>query len=182
MLEPKTLAGFLAVVAFTITANLILKLGAGASEAERVFRAARLEVGGGARSIRLRRNCLRLPAAPSAAQHRPSVHVGAVVGVIVAASLVLGEPISVALSLEIACISLGIALVGATMNVQVRVATTSAETPNGGCSRGAVSTSSRNTEINKRLSHPVLISPSLAILILKLRIRRRAASIGKKSR
>ena len=37
MLEPKTLAGFLAVIAFTIGANLMLKLGAGASEAERVF-------------------------------------------------------------------------------------------------------------------------------------------------
>jgi hypothetical protein len=37
VLEPKTLGGFFAVIAFTVGANLMLKLGAGASEVERVF-------------------------------------------------------------------------------------------------------------------------------------------------
>jgi drug/metabolite transporter (DMT)-like permease len=39
------------------------------------------------------------------------------VGVVVAASLVLGEPISLARWLGIACIGFGIVLVGATVNV-----------------------------------------------------------------
>jgi len=37
VLEPKTLAGLLAVVAFTVDANLVLKLGTGVPEAQRVF-------------------------------------------------------------------------------------------------------------------------------------------------
>jgi len=119
VLEPKTLAGFLAVVAFTITANLILKLGAGASEAERVFGLlgwksvaglALFGCGGIVYAFLLRRVPLNIAQVFTSAQF---------VGVSVAASLMLGEPISTARWLGIARISLGLALVGATMNVSV---------------------------------------------------------------
>jgi hypothetical protein len=90
VLEPKTLAGFLAVVAFTITANLMLKLGAGASEAERVFGLlgwksvaglALFGCGAIVYTFLLRRVPLNIAQVFTSAQF---------VGVIVAASLVLG--------------------------------------------------------------------------------------------
>jgi hypothetical protein len=37
MLEPSTLVGFAAMITLTVTANLMLKLGAGAPEAQRIF-------------------------------------------------------------------------------------------------------------------------------------------------
>ena len=114
MLEPKTLAGFVAVVAFTVAANLMLKLGAGAPEAERVFGLcdwksvaglALFGCGGILYAFLLCRVPLNIAQVFTSAQ---------IVGVIVAASLVLGEPISAARWLGIACIALGIALVGLT--------------------------------------------------------------------
>jgi hypothetical protein len=66
-LAPTTLVGFAAMIAFTAAANLMLKLGAGVPEAPGFLRASRLEVGGRARAVRLRRHRLRLLAAPSAA-------------------------------------------------------------------------------------------------------------------
>jgi drug/metabolite transporter (DMT)-like permease len=117
VLEPKTLGGFFAVIAFTVGANLMLKLGAGASEAERVFGLlgwksvaglALFGCGGIVYAFLLRRVPLNIAQVFTSAQF---------VGVIVAPSLVLGEPISAARWLGIACISLGIALVAATMNV-----------------------------------------------------------------
>jgi drug/metabolite transporter (DMT)-like permease len=117
VLEPKTLAGFLAVIAFTIGANLMLKLGAGASEAERVFGMlgwksvaglALFGCGGIVYALLLRRVPLNIAQVFTSAQF---------VGVIVAANLVLGDPISPAHWLGIACISLGIALVGLTANI-----------------------------------------------------------------
>ena len=117
VLEPKTLAGFLAVVAFTVAANLMLKLGAGASEAERIFGLldwksiaglALFGCGGILYAFLLCRVPLNIAQVFTSAQF---------VGVVVAASLVLGEPISPARWLGIACIGLGIALVGLTANV-----------------------------------------------------------------
>ena len=117
VLEPKTLAGFLAVVAFTVAANLMLKLGAGASEADRfcgllgwksLAGLALFGCGGILYAFLLRRVPLNIAQVFTSAQF---------VGVIVAASLVLGEPISAARWLGIACIALGIALVGLTANI-----------------------------------------------------------------
>jgi drug/metabolite transporter (DMT)-like permease len=117
VLDPKTLAGFLAVVAFTVGANLMLKLGARASEAERVFGLlgwksvaglALFGCGGIVYSFLLRQVPLNIAQVVTSAQF---------VGVVVAASLVLGEPISPARWLGIACIGFGIVLVGAIVNV-----------------------------------------------------------------
>src|SRR6516165_12508760 len=102
------------MVAFTVAANLMLKLGAGAPEAERVFGLlgwksvvglALFGFGGIVYAFLLRRVPLNIAQVFTSAQF---------VGVVVAASLVLGEPISPARWVGIACISFGIALVGLT--------------------------------------------------------------------
>ena len=114
MLEAKTVSGFFAVMACTVGANLMLKLGAGASEADRfcgllgwksLAGLALFGCGGILYAFLLCRVPLNIAQVFTSAQF---------VGVIVAASLVLGEPISAARWLGIACIALGIALVGLT--------------------------------------------------------------------
>ena len=115
MLTPTTLIGFAAVIACTVMANLMLKLGAGVPEAERILFGvfgwksmaglALFGCGGIIYAVLLRRVPLNLAQVFAAAQF---------VGVVAAASLVLGEPISLARWLGIACISFGILLVGLT--------------------------------------------------------------------
>jgi drug/metabolite transporter (DMT)-like permease len=110
-----TLLGFAAMIAFTVAANLMLKLGAGVPEAQRVLfgligwkSGAGLFLfgcGGIVYAILLRRVPLNVAVSFTAAQF---------VGVILAASLVLGEPISPARWLGIACICFGIFVVGLT--------------------------------------------------------------------
>jgi drug/metabolite transporter (DMT)-like permease len=117
-LAPTTLVGFAAMIAFTVAANLMLKLGAGVPEAQRVFfgllgwkSAAGLALfgcGGIVYAFLLRQVPLNVAQSFTAAQF---------VGVIIAASLVLGEPISPARWLGIACICFGIFVVGVTANV-----------------------------------------------------------------
>jgi drug/metabolite transporter (DMT)-like permease len=94
--DPKTLGGFFAVMAFTVVANLMLKLGAGDPEAHRMSgllgwkSAAGLALfgcGGIVYAFLLRRVPLNIAQIFTSAQF---------VGVVVAASLVLGEPISAA--------------------------------------------------------------------------------------
>ena len=114
-MEAMTLVGFAAMIAFTVIANLMLKLGAGVTEAQRVLFGllgwksmaglALFGCGGIVYAFVLRQVPLNVAASFTAAQF---------VGVIIAASLVLGEPISFARWLGIACISLGIVLVGLT--------------------------------------------------------------------
>jgi len=115
--DPKTLGGLFAVMAFTVGANLMLKLGAGDAEAHRMFgllgwksvvRLALFGFGGIVYAFLLRRLPLNIAQVFTSAQF---------VGVVVAASLVLGEPISPARWVGIACISFGIALVGLTTNI-----------------------------------------------------------------
>ncbi len=115
MLDVKTLLGFAAMVSLTVAANLMLKLGAGAPRGERVLlgvfgwkSAAGLALFGCAGllyALLLRRVPLNLAQVFSAAQF---------VGVIMAASLVLGEPISPIRWLGIVCVCFGIVLVGLT--------------------------------------------------------------------
>jgi drug/metabolite transporter (DMT)-like permease len=115
VLTPTTLIGFAAVIACTVAANLMLKLGADVPEAQRVFfgvfgweSVAGLAVfgcGGIIYGVLLRRVPLNLAQVFAAAQF---------IGVVTAASLVLGEPISPARWLGIACITFGIVLVGLT--------------------------------------------------------------------
>jgi drug/metabolite transporter (DMT)-like permease len=110
-----TLLGFVAVIACTVAANLMLKLGASVPEAQRVLfgllgwkSAAGLALfgcGGIVYALLLRRVPLNIAQVFAAAQF---------VGVVIAAGLVLGEPISPARWVGIACISLGIVLVGLT--------------------------------------------------------------------
>jgi drug/metabolite transporter (DMT)-like permease len=117
-LAPTTLVGFAAMIAFTVAANLMLKLGAGVPEAQRVFfgllgwkSAAGLALfgcGGIVYAFVLRQVPLNVAQSFTAAQF---------VGVIIAASLVLGEPISPARWLGIACICFGIFVVGVTANI-----------------------------------------------------------------
>ena len=114
-MRPITLSGFVAVIACTVAANLMLKLGASVPEAQRVLfgllgwkSAAGLALfgcGGIVYALLLRRVPLNIAQVFAAAQF---------VGVVIAAGLVLGEPISPARWLGIACISLGILLVGLT--------------------------------------------------------------------
>jgi len=114
-MQPITLLGFVAVIACTVAANLMLKLGASVPEAQRVLfgllgwkSAAGLALfgcGGIVYALLLRRVPLNIAQVFAAAQF---------VGVVIAAGLVLGEPISPARWLGIACISLGIVLVGLT--------------------------------------------------------------------
>jgi small multidrug resistance pump len=106
------------MIAFTVTANLMLKLGAGVPEAERflfgligwksVAGLALFGCGGIVYAILLRRVPLSVAVSFTAAQF---------VGVILAASLVLGEPISLARWLGIACICFWIFVVGLTAPV-----------------------------------------------------------------
>jgi len=115
VLEPTTLVGFAAMIALTVAANLMLKLGAGVTEAQRILFGvlgwksvaglALFGCGGVVYAFLLRRVPLNVAVSFTAAQF---------VGVVVAASLVLGEPISPARWLGIACISFGIVLVGLT--------------------------------------------------------------------
>lgn len=117
-MAPTTLVGFAAMIAFTVAANLMLKLGAGVPEAQRVFfgllgwkSAAGLALfgcGGIVYAFLLRQVPLNVAQSFTAAQF---------VGVIIAASLVLGEPISPARWLGIACICFGIFVVGVTANI-----------------------------------------------------------------
>lgn len=103
------------MIAFTVAANLMLKLGADVPAAQRILfgvlgwkSAAGLALfgcGGVVYAFLLRQVPLNVAQSFTAAQF---------VGVIVAASLVLGEPISPARWLGIALISFGIALVGLT--------------------------------------------------------------------
>ena len=104
-------------MAFTVGANLMLKLGAGDLEAHRMFGLlgwksvaglALFGCGGILYAFLLCRVPLNIAQVFTSAQF---------VGVIVAASLVLGEPISAARWLGIACITLGIALVGLTVKI-----------------------------------------------------------------
>jgi len=115
--EPKTLGGFFAVIACAVCANLMLKLGAAAPAAERVFGLLSWKsvvglglfgCGGIVYAVLLRRVPLNIAQVITSAQF---------VGVVVAASLVLEEPISPARWVGIACIGLGIALVGLTANI-----------------------------------------------------------------
>jgi drug/metabolite transporter (DMT)-like permease len=115
VLTPTTLIGFAAMIGCTVAGNLMLKLGAGVSKAERVFFGvfgwksvaglALFGCGGIIYAVLLRRVPLNLAQGFAAAQF---------IGVVTAASLVLGEPISLARWLGIACISFGIFLVGLT--------------------------------------------------------------------
>ena len=112
MLGPRTLAGFGAMIAFTVAANLMLKLGAAAPPAERIFfgllgwkSTAGLALFGGGGilyAVLLRSVPLNLAQVFAAAQF---------IGVVLAATLVLGEPISPARWVGIVCISFGILLV-----------------------------------------------------------------------
>jgi drug/metabolite transporter (DMT)-like permease len=115
VLGVKTLAGFAVMISFTVAANLMLKLGAGAPPAERMFfgvlgwkSAAGLALfgcGGILYAILLRSISLNLAQVFAATQF---------VGVVLAASLILGEPISAARWIGIAFVLLGILLVSLT--------------------------------------------------------------------
>jgi len=96
------------MIAFPVAANLMLKLGAGLLEAQRVFRAARLEAGDGARCVRVRRNRLCPPAPPGAAQHCSGVRGTAIRRGRHCRPPSAGEAISAARWLGIACISFGL--------------------------------------------------------------------------
>jgi drug/metabolite transporter (DMT)-like permease len=115
VLAPATLLGFAAMIALTVAANLMLKLGAGVTEAQRILFGilgwksmaglALFGCGGVVYAFLLRQVPLNVAVSFTAAQF---------VGVVIAASLVLGEPISPARWLGIACISLGVFVVGLT--------------------------------------------------------------------
>ena len=115
MLSVRILAGFAAMISFTVAANLMLKLGAAAPQAERVFfgvlgwkSAAGLALfgcGGLLYAVLLRSVALNLAMVFAAAQF---------IGVVLAACLVLGEPITPARWVGIAFVSFGILLVGLT--------------------------------------------------------------------
>jgi len=115
MIDPKTLLGFASVVSFTVAGNLMLKLGAAVPAAERILfgvlgwkSVAGLALFGCAGllyAFLLRAVPLNLAQVFTASQF---------VGVIIAACIVLGEPISPVRWLGIACICFGILLVGAT--------------------------------------------------------------------
>ena len=112
-----TLAGFGTMVACTVAANLMLKLGAGAAEAERfvfglfgwksITGLALFGCSGIVYAFLLRHVPLNVAQSFTAAQF---------VGVIITASVVLGEPISPLRWLGIACICFGIFVVGLTAN------------------------------------------------------------------
>ena len=115
MFGVRILAGFAGVISLTVAANLMLKLGAAAPQAERVFfgvlgwkSAAGLALfgcGGILYPVLLRSIPLNLAQVFAAAQF---------IGVVLAACLVLGEPISPARWVGIAFVSFGILLVSLT--------------------------------------------------------------------
>ena len=115
MIGPKILAGFGGMVSLTVAANLMLKLGASAIPDERILFGvlgwksasglALFGCSGLLYAVLLRSVPLNLAQVFTAAQF---------VGVIIAACVVLGEPISPVRWLGIACICFGILLVGAT--------------------------------------------------------------------
>ena len=115
MLISKMALGFLLVVALTVGGNLMLKIGADASPAERVLfgllgwkSAAGLALfgcGGVLYAVLLRWVPLNVAQVFAATQF---------VGVVLAASLVLGEAISPARWLGIAFVSIGVLVVGLT--------------------------------------------------------------------
>jgi multidrug transporter EmrE-like cation transporter len=117
VLAPTTLLGFAAMIALTVAANLMLKLGAGVTEAQRVLFGilgwksiaglALFGCSGILYAFLLRQVPLNVAQSFTAAQF---------VGVIIAASVVLGEPISPLRWLGIACICFGIFVVGLTAN------------------------------------------------------------------
>ena len=113
MLDTRTLIGFAVMMSFTVAANLLLKLGAGVPESDRIvfgilgwksmsgpllFGSAGLIYAVVLRGVPL-----------NVAQALMS---GQFVGVVIAASLILREPISLMRWVGIGCISLGILLVG----------------------------------------------------------------------
>ena len=115
MLGVRILAGFAAMISFTVGANLMLKLGAAVPPADRVLFGvlgwqsagglALFGCGGILYAVLLRSISLNLAQVFAATQF---------VGVVLAAALVLGEPISAARWIGIAFVSLGILLVGLT--------------------------------------------------------------------
>jgi drug/metabolite transporter (DMT)-like permease len=115
MLAPRLLIGFATMILLTVAANLMLKLGAAASPAQRVLFGifgwkslsglALFGCGGFLYAVLLRGVPLNIAQAFTAAQF---------IGVVMAASIVLGEPISPARWAGIGCISIGILLVGFT--------------------------------------------------------------------
>jgi drug/metabolite transporter (DMT)-like permease len=115
VLGVKTLAGFAGVISFTVAANLMLKIGAAAPPADRVFfgvfgwkSAAGLALfgcGGILYAVLLRSISLNVAQVFAASQF---------VGVVLAAGFVLGEPISPARWIGIGFVSFGILLVGLT--------------------------------------------------------------------
>ena len=117
MLGSKILAGFAGMIFFTVSGNLMLKLGAAVPPADRVLfgligwkSAAGLALfgcGGILYAVLLRSVSLNLAQVFTATQF---------VGVVLAAGFVLGEPISPARWVGIAFVSLGILLVGLTAN------------------------------------------------------------------
>ena len=117
MLGVRILAGFAGMISFTVAANLMLKLGAAVPPAERVsVRHPRLEIGRWPRTLRLWRDSLRAFSSRSIPLNLAQVFAATqFVGVVIAASLVLGEPISAARWVGIAFVSLGILLVGLTV-------------------------------------------------------------------
>jgi len=109
VLAPTSLLGFAAMIALTVAANLLLKLGAGVTE---VFSAGSPWRGwhySGVAGSSTPSCCDRCRSTSAV-----SFTAAQFVGVVIAASLVLGEPISPARWLGIACISFGIFLVGLT--------------------------------------------------------------------
>ncbi len=115
MLELKTLAGFILVISLTVTASMMLRLGAAAPASERMFHglfawrsAAGLALFGCSGII----DVLLLQQVPlNLAQ---AFVITQFVGVALAASFVLGEPISRLRWLGIAFICLGVSLAGLT--------------------------------------------------------------------
>ena len=115
MLAPRLLIGFATMILLTVAANLMLKLGAAAPPAQRVLFGvfgwkslsglALFGCGGFLYAVLLRGVPLNIAQAFTAAQF---------IGVVMAASIVLGEPISPARWAGIGCISIGILLVGLT--------------------------------------------------------------------
>ena len=118
MLGPHILAGFAGMIAFTVAANLMLKLGAEVAETERFLFGvlgwkslaglALFGCSGVVYAFLLRQVPLNVAQSFTAAQF---------VGVIIAAALVLGEPISPTRWLGIVCICFGICVVGLTARV-----------------------------------------------------------------
>ena len=115
VIDSKMILGFSIMVSCTVAANLMLKLGAVVPQADRILfgvlgwrSAAGLALFGCSGllyAVLLRSVPLNLAQVFTASQF---------VGVIIAACIVLGEPISPVRWLGIACICFGILLVGAT--------------------------------------------------------------------